>query len=46
MTTQTPTFRFERKSNSFFDWFGNRIKANDYHKCESMIIEEHDKCGS
>jgi len=43
MTTQTPTFRFERKSQNFFHWFGERIKANDYYKCESIIIEKQEK---
>lgn len=34
----TLSYRFERRSDNFFDWMLNTIKSEKYHQTESQII--------
>jgi len=37
METALP-YRFERRSDNFFDWMLNHIKSEKYHEAESIIV--------
>lgn len=39
MITQKPTYEFNRKSDNFFDWLGNRIKNVNYHRTSAIIVK-------
>ncbi|HNQ27775.1 MAG TPA: hypothetical protein PKL92_07640 [Aquaticitalea sp.] len=34
----TLSYRFERRSDNFFDWMLNTIKSEKYHLADSQIV--------